>query len=448
MKICNVIQESEKVTPRIKKTLQNNHPLHCQFKDLHPEHEFEGENFCILHLPFEEKKDKNIFDKTNEIIISQINKNQTDFSYVSTCGLELKDLKIEKLFFKGASLSSLTLSNCNIYDTLNLNNVQLRGVNKINNCKRINILRLQYSVITGHLKIENTKIMEFYSWESNYYSETNLIRLDYKNHGIIFDNAKIKIFRFTKNQCQLCLVFLNNSEITEELDLENTVFYTCPSFFDAKTTNSSNEIIFPEKNNFNLKKISPLRSIFHNVFKNSFTNIFDRRFINIIKPTLHKKLCLKIRSGMTKRSNAFYNEYKKFRALYDLTKSRNMFLEQSNFFYLMQYCFEKTQKIKRTDKIISFLYRKFSDYGQNSLKPLIWLAALKFAFAKLYSVCLNISYKTAFFISIQQTIRPYRLLFDKHLSYSSYFISFIDSTLSIILISLLLITLRWNFRKV
>lgn len=127
--------------------------------------------------------------------------------------------------------------------------------------------------------------------------------------------------------------------------------------------------------------------------------------------------------------------------MYNITKKRDMFSEQAEYFYLMQHYFGKAKESGLFNSFISWLYRIFSNYGQSTLRPIISLISVWVVFALLY--------EKDWLLSVQQIVKPYSILFQesKELCKWQLFLGTLESTAAIALIALFLIALRWRFRK-
>ena len=152
----------------------------------------------------------------------------------------------------------------------------------------------------------------------------------------------------------------------------------------------------------------------------------------------------KIRSPRRSANHEFANQYRKFRQIYNITKHRGMYLEQSEYFYLMQRCIEKNTDNPFSLRLFSMLYRWFSGYGQSVKRPLI-------IFASTYLVAELFYYEQGinnwWLAPFKQIVKPYNLLFETHQSSSVYLICLISTTFSLASLAMLSVALRWNFRK-
>ena len=132
-----------------------------------------------------------------------------------------------------------------------------------------------------------------------------------------------------------------------------------------------------------------------------------------------------------------------------------MYPEQNDYYYLMQKCLDHTNRLFIINRIISKLYRFFSSYGQSTVKPIFWLILVWVISAAFYSILIPSAYgigenkmiSEGFLLSAQQIVKPYNILFDDSKGMIIHILGFFESSLSITLITLFILALRWNFRK-
>lgn len=149
------------------------------------------------------------------------------------------------------------------------------------------------------------------------------------------------------------------------------------------------------------------------------------------------------------------HQYLKFRKIYNFTKSRGMYSEQNDYYYLMQKYFERTNRLSTLHRYISKLYRILSNYGQSIIKPTLWLILIWVMSAIFYLFLIQNDYNftkdsiisESFLLSMQQIIKPYNLLLDNSKNIKIYILGFLESSLSITLITLLILALRANFKR-
>ena len=163
---------------------------------------------------------------------------------------------------------------------------------------------------------------------------------------------------------------------------------------------------------------------------------------------------------------------------------REMYLEQSTYFSLMQKCQRNTSSTSCLLKFFNLSYWIISDYGQSVTRPIIGLL-LTFLMSIAIFSSLGVEKINAPYLSLTQILKPYSLLYDreprvlldklclKDLSetdnttliksdsqpacasslaqykYGWLFIitSLLESTLSLVFLACLVLALRWNFRK-
>ncbi len=433
---CCVIPEGLKNHPTLK-NMQIPNPLTCQFQnDLQDLYSFNGQSFCALHLPIE-LEEKSINKK--KIFDEMLNEGKENFQFISIQDLEVKSCgKLEQLNFNGAELWSFAIRGVDL-NTLDLSYCRINGINNITKIK-VDYFYLKESEVSSYLKIEECKFRDVALIDRSYfYFEKNKpLRLDSANYGVHWVNSEINTFRMINSICELELNFRNIK--VNILDIRDTKFYLCPAFFECDFTKKI--ITLPRRDDFDFSKLTN---------QHYSTSNFKAEKFNREKKDFY----------------AMENQYFRLREIYNLTKNNNMYAEQSDYFFLMQFALEKTTRWNRWERFLSCCYRKLSDYGTNTLKPfcslfLLWgISGVVYSLIKatgkilsgerfpecLFSKIMSYLF-SGLFLSLQQIIKPYSLIFTK--DYNSFFyilLGFVESTLSITLIALFLIGLRWNFKK-
>ena len=445
---CTVIQRSQRTKNHIKNALKylKSEPF-CQFTDLPAEYAFEGEHFCLMHLPVTspEKNDLKKDDPTytnplkkqsNIIIKNYIERSLAQGNVtINLCFIQMTSLSISNispnyisaLYCIGSELVKVDLTNIEAPSlTINFNYSKIQDF-RISN-STLNKLNFIETYLTNTLLPYPSTVFQHipnYFWIFNTTLDVLKIEGAYLNapkfYGIDLSGSKIKILNLINTKTKGVLNFKGCA--VEELVCNNTTFEQSPSFFGLDT-----------------KKL--IKS--HLPIAKDFKTLFDQ-----------------------KKDNGFWKEqYLRFREIYNITRDRKMYQEQGDYFYLMQKCFCKNKENSWWSRHIGQLYGAFSNYGQSLWKPLAGLVGTWFV-----GMCLlTLSYSqyplslddlgNAALISAQQIISPYSLL-DKnqqiktleHLSGLTstpcygYFISLLESSLSLAFLGMFILALRWNFRK-
>jgi len=139
--------------------------------------------------------------------------------------------------------------------------------------------------------------------------------------------------------------------------------------------------------------------------------------------------------------------------------------EEGIFFSLEQECMRKNKNISRSIRWLSYLYGAISCYGQSVIRPVLILIGIWVTFSVMYALLLSprISFflpfdqgiiKDSFVFSFEQIVNPFYVWKSKLISiiqntspiiFKS--IAFIQSSISIILIALTLLSARWQFKR-
>ncbi len=344
-------------------------------------------------------------------------------------------------------------------------------------------LDLSYSTIRGGLCLEKCNISYTYCFHSNIKCRVQFIRcelldliinksylaspisfprFDYENYGVHLTECKIKKFAFNGNDCKLILR-LDDSTVNL-LDLSNSIFLLCPSIFNTNLSTGKNEIILPLKANYQQEQLLHTYKVH---FLKRLLFKFWPTFIKIYKIDNIKKEINCKKYGLM---YALEFQHRNFRELYNLTRDRAMYAEQGDYYYLMKTCAEKNTNNPFAYRLFSRSYRWVSLYGQNIKRPLICLVVIFITYTFLYafignymsdkscyshniagvSVCLINFFehlKIPIMLSLGQMIIPFAKWADSLISYGLKLIGATKTLLTIIITAVLVLTLRWNFRK-
>jgi hypothetical protein len=440
---CIVPSHTKNNNERLRNSFIDSRQTHCQFKTKERDLiEYNGEYFCLLHLPFEIKSEWNLHTKANEALRILINENHTNFNYIC---LEAPKISLQgyRIFsFIGANLWSLDIHD-SVAEQINFSYCKIQGVNNFRN-NTIKYLFLKNSDISSYLNFDNNKIELFYCNENRFDSAQGHIRLDHNNYGIIFRDNNIKTLRLTNNHFFLVVEFLHLT--TEVFELRKNIFYSCPILLK----NDFKEIqppVLPQIEDYDLSQMQPN----------------DRNW---------------------------QDQYRKFREIYNLAKMRDMYTEQSEYFTLMQRCLRKISTKPFFLTAASYTYEKVSDFGQSVSLPIKWIIAL-YTLSFFLFLGIGINSKNSAYLTITQ-LQPYSLLFsieprkaldemckpstrlveknifpfktplllmqedsvkecntllDYNYGWLLAIWSILESTIYIILLTCLGLALRWNFRK-
>ena len=138
--------------------------------------------------------------------------------------------------------------------------------------------------------------------------------------------------------------------------------------------------------------------------------------------------------------------------------------EQAMFYALEQKSQRATRQMSQLEMLLSFLYEKTADYGRSCTLPLVWLVATQVSFFGVYlalavawkseEITLQLVYALCHF-TVDQVLTPFRL-WSMQSVLPSWFptvdlsirvIATVQSLLSVVLIALFVLAVRWKFRR-
>lgn len=442
-KQCCIVPESVRNSNvRLRKAFVDSELHQCQFLGVSEDtYEFNGNHYCILHLPYEGKKEKNLNSLAIEQFQEYIKKGQTNFNFVCLEGLTLSLKSNTYYSFTGAWIWTMHIHD-SLIECLDIRYSKIQGVNQISNSE-IQRFYIKYCEVGSHLELNKNKIKLMLA-EHNYFNfDKKSIRLDVVNHGFIINEGIYDAIRLKYNKFDIALQ-ISKSKV-KILELIDNIFFVCPIFFKGDFGGIS-ELVLPEIKDYDFSKMPS-----------------------------------------KKQDNFWEDQYRKFREIYNIAKMREMYIEQSYYFTLMQHCIQKISKTPKILKWVSHTYGAISDYGQSISRPLGWLAVL-FILSGCFFWALGTPKQNAIYLSLVQ-IKPYSILFEEEprklistlceispqhnfifdfdsmtiqtqhepnkcnslIEYKNGWLfiiwSIFSSTLYIILLACLGLSLRWNFRK-
>ncbi len=415
-KYCAIVPKEDKENKRVGSALVTTSVKmgrECQFDNLPAEYEHNGEDFCILHLPLQTKKKLNLSIDSNEEFLTQLRSGKRIFDFVTLENIKIENINEKELClsFVGSQLWSISIKDVNV-PGINFDYAKINGHVNFESCIfkdkwNFATVSIKNSEVDARLNFNNIQL-DYLRISGNSFKSSinNELRLDHYNHGIIIKNTTIEnSFSFENNDCESGLEIASTS--INQLYLDGTTFYQSP-IITLDDANKIKKLSFPLEKEFNLNRLD-------NCYRKKSDVVWD-------------------------------DQYKKFRDLYNIAKKRDMYIEQGCFYSLMQRCREKSGSTPFGIRFVSWFYRFFSNYGQSIFKPLLCLLVLWAMGVVLFLWC-GISLEKALMLSIKQIVKPYSLLCEYGYTQLCQFISIFESTAAIAFIAMLLLALRWNFRK-
>lgn len=278
---------------------------------------------------------------------------------------------------------------------------------------------------------------------------------------VYFNNAVFSRALFT-NVNFVGQVFFNDTVHNGTLDFSNSKFNS-DAFFENKDVGGMDAV-----------KAAFDYMIFDGSKFLSVCNFNNRTFMNAtsfesvefnIAPEFHNSVL----HQDTRFINAIFNDvnnksvgaYRTLKLAMENIRDRR---EEGKFFILEQKCI-RSGEVDLFTKFISWLYEVLSNYGQSISKPVVALIILFLAFGVNYSIIaspvvspeLPVSLKiiqNGMQFSLEQIVNPLHIwknsgsvLFDGKVTFGVKILTLFQSVLSLSLIALFILSLRWNFKK-
>lgn len=431
---CCVLPESLKQNNRRLNMSFSEFPqAQCQFFGVSTDtYEYNGNYYCLLHLPCESKDKIKLANQIQEKIQDFIAKNEINFNYICVDKINItKTISNLEYSFVGIFARELIFSNCE-FRSLKLERSKIKEKIIFNHCTTEK-LTLSGCQLNGGMSINNPKFNFMLILGNSFGLAKNILYDDVENLFLI-RKGNIETARFIGNN--VYTIFEITQTSFKQLRFMKNKFSSCPILF-KEDCNKISEIDLPMKNEY------------------SFT---------VAKMKYAKK-------------RIWHDEYIKFREIYNIAKMREMYIEQSTYFSLMQRCQRNSSSSSCVFKFCSICYWLISDYGQSLARPMVCLFMLFLTCAFLF-FSFGITKTNATYLSLMQILKPYSLLYDREprlllnsfciddqtnkkiertscelpitqYKYGGFFvlISMLESTLSLAFLASLILALRWNFRK-
>tara|TARA_B100000989_G_scaffold213131_1_gene161960 strand:+ start:1214 stop:2296 length:1083 start_codon:yes stop_codon:yes gene_type:complete len=341
--IPSILKDNERISQAV---FDVYHPyqsnISCDYSDkLEPEFEFNGEYYCLLHLPIQAGREivgRNIpREKSNKIdeIIQNYNKlnKPLNFNFIAAENIKIQNAKCDSLYFIGCWLWGIKITNCNDLDEISIQFSKVQGVNEISECSARWIHLRQNLFLSGSDGLVLNKITSdgLSTCDNDFEQKNRIIKTGVNAPQILFENSKIDSFIFNKNNISYILRMYSND--IRRLEMRNNNFYHCPEINLSSFPNDCTSLQLPLKSDIKFDKlISTLKAKRQSLFRKDILN-------SIIRAIKNPRLFLKKRSQMIQKNSDHWNsQYMFLRGIYNLARERKMYDEQSDYFYLMQKC--------------------------------------------------------------------------------------------------------------
>jgi hypothetical protein len=416
-----VLSPLQKESSKILHDAFKNYPQpECQFSDLLlADYEHENNHYCALHLPIEasQKQDINL----NEVIEHCLERKHTNFNYIVAVGdnLVFKLNRKKDYSFAGAQLTGVRLTG-GVAKEIYMHFCRLASfdVYKL----KASGLDIRDSCILSKFDIVNSELERLFLQSNTIESIEDWHAFRDNNFRFLIAGGNIDWVRLMNNNLHVTLKIVR-VEINE-LSFSENKFYSCPIIENRIVANLSN-IDMPEKSSFKFDyypKDNPYILNEKSTPKQFKTRVFDD----------------------------WWQQAKRFRDLYKIAKNHDYYIEQSDYFSLMQYCLNQTQKRPLSLKVISGLYKIFSDYGQSVARPVFALIFATLLLFPLIYWIIGVPISGSLYLSLTNAFKPFSILSIDNKQIGDWLIIILgvsESIISIALLACFILALRWNFRK-
>lgn len=447
--ICKVVSDNSKGDSKINNAIKNGLALSpslpaCQFNKRLPDvYELEGEHFCIMHLPLAGKNIHGLHDKSKELVEVLLKEGFFDYDFVDlqeACfNLDNKNIKEERrIKFVGASLHSCKFQGNNI-SSFNLS-FEYSYLNRITDFIGIRANEIGFYDVTikNKINIVNCSWKKFQVTKSDFEdagwpipfpllldsSSLSSLLMDYGNYcGLALKETEVEELIF--EECTFkSLIEFNSVKIKGIISIVKCNFYTAPSFFNVKLAEDNIKLDLPKRGDFSYKQRNVLNELrtFINFFKLNFFNKEMRPNLVQVNSSPFRRFYRYVIKYNACINNIFDQENIKLQKIYNIAKKEGILDVQADYVSLINSNNEKNTKKNIINRIISIAYGYKLYFG---------------------------NWGDAFFLSLKGIVKPY-YMFVNDVAYNDntiYFLGFIQTSISIILIALFIVALRWNFRR-
>lgn len=365
-----------------------------------------------------------------------------DFSYIDLKfdGVDFRNpgKSIENLFYKPLGLGSLSIVNCQKIPRIELRNITIKAINISSSAyqrvpyrreQSISDILITHCKFTGYgLSVNNTDInnrLYIVSCDMTTTDNDMTPTFDFSNNSfvaiylseIVFQNpvgfqkcsfdGKVRFDNINfKNDIEFIGCSFNDST-----DFHTSKFGIPPRFNESSL---SQQTLFPPEDNFVVLKTK------------------DERLLATHILALQQ---LKVKAS-------------------DLQDRRT----QGLFYSLEQKYLRQSSRMSMFESFISYAYQGSSDFGRSVGRPVFLSLILISIYTMIYSginsekISIDLPFSStiiqqSFYESLVATLLPFRLLTQPESSYLVKIISVSESFIAISLLALILLALRWNFRR-
>ncbi|HAT2140608.1 TPA: hypothetical protein I8027_003058 [Legionella pneumophila] len=412
---CNVISKEDRIIWGLNEIISES----CLYEKKVESNltEYDGKYYCPLHLPMESNlKDH---ETTNQYLQKIIEHQFFNFRYIKIKNFNITKIETNKpLFISFSKIDCLSIKKCNFSKGVDIKNTVIKK-------------EASFSLSSvGYITFDS-----LFSY-GEFYLNINTDQINIRK--CIFYLQKIPekynnpSYENTIKHVEKQSVSISGEEIYE-LNITGSTFYT---HLSINTNNIANI------------KFDATTNIFHRVpsIITHQPEKFDGAFsLPLLKwkdiNTGLKNLYQDNRNHYICQLNG---EYDRLKNLYHIASLKLLFENEGNYYVLMHKCMEINTHKPRLERFFSSLYRIFGGYGISLLNPIISLISLFLLFFIIFY------YQTdSYCLALESLFYPFKLANEqiKFATSNAKFAMIIYSICSYILITLLVITLRWKFKK-
>lgn len=425
--------------------------------------QFAGEEWCIFHLPFEDNEGNKSIKYNYSVEESGIVTKKI-IDYINTRKSKGLGCDLSHVYFPGEINFYLTLPALNLSssefkdDAFFVDLVIDESLLKDEKGKppvRSSFYNIKFNGRCSFVK-SKIKTIHHTDFRKCKFTVCCLFFDSEFTNDVTFKDAEIKCDANFKNATFLGDLSIENIQFGGGFDFQYTLGesteYKSPRirFFDAKNIKIKGDALFTN------------RQFTGNV---NFTNAEFNVAPDFSGCDIHESIIFPTTKDFKDTHSLFSPT--RYRVLRNSMSKIKAHREEGMFFALEQISLQNTNKISKTDALLSSAYKLVSNYSENAIRPLIILLSLYIFFSIIYALIIspvinfeaNIDWsliRESFEFSFSQITQPFTIFNPKITATTNQFINgscwlkpfaAIQSFLSISCIALFILSIRWKFKK-
>ena len=442
----------------------------CQFPNI-PENELleigpRLIKYCILHVGSDQSKeaekkrfwnDKRLeqFQSTLYRIIEHYNQNELT--------LELDQVVFPEINIDNCELPKIMFINCKFLDYTTFSHSTFNAKTNFINVDFMCGAEFDSSIFKNRIEFGgNTIFHEYTTFDSSEFCGTVKFNNTIFKNAVYFNNIK----KFEDNvhfvNTSFQLLDFQNSILKEQIFFTDSIFNGVINFTD---------VVFHGDADFscskNDDKSNILKAFFDGAVFHGECNFINRNFVGPTTFNTEFYKAPKFHGGHLHQDTDF--EYANFydtraksarsyRTLKLFMEKVRSHREEARFYAYEQKCIRNNKNTSKAIKFASWLYEVTSDYGRNIIRSILSIAVVLIAFTVFYSFLqsnvININLpidwnniRESFIFSIEQSVNPFYIWKINNISWILKILSTIQSLMVLGLFAILLLALRWNFKR-